>query len=148
MPYCSRLEALGSESSSNGQWCFGVSKATDVPKTGIPNFSTVDSQFASVINLTVGFTHTLPGNFGMASVDVDRRQLIVGYTVLAAQLKDESDLAYGLDLFDAIDRCRRQRDYYYQLNNVLAFRLCEQRRNEHITALAKLLEKDGLSIAH
>jgi hypothetical protein len=82
-----------------------------------------------------------PGNFGMPSTDVDRRQIAVGYLVLASQLKDESDLAYGLDLFDAIERCRLKRDTSYAQGDVYAFRWYESQRNEHITALATLLKK-------
>lgn len=63
--------------------------------------------------------------------------------MLAAQLTDEPDLAYGLDLFDAIDRCRKIRDVFYSEGNVLGFRHYEKLRNEHITVLAALLESKG-----
>jgi len=76
----------------------------------------------------------------MASVDVDQRQLQVGYMVLASQLREESDLVYGLDLFDFIDECRRQRDFFFKQGHVALFRYYETRRNEYITLLSQLLE--------
>ena len=105
------------------------------------NFSVRDSQFLSVISRIVGFAHAIfAAIFGMASVNVDRRQLEVGYLVLASQLKDEHDLAYALDLFDLIDYCRKQRDIVFGHGRVAEFRGYEARRNEYITELSNLLE--------
>jgi len=105
------------------------------------NFSVRDSQFLSVISRIVGFAHAIfAAIFGMASVNVDRRQLEVGYLVLASQLKEEHDLAYALDLFDLIDYCRKQRDIVFGHGRVAEFRAWENERNQHITLLAALLE--------
>lgn len=76
----------------------------------------------------------------MASVDVDRRQIEVGYLVLATQLKEEHDLVYALDLFDRIDLCRKERDTSFAKGFVNEFQAWEKSRNKHITTLAALLE--------
>ena len=81
-----------------------------------------------------------------ASDDVDKRQLEIGYKVLKLQLRDECDLAYGLDLFDQIDLCRRDRDHAYSKGLVSSFRQFEALRNKHIDALAKLIEKAGAAV--
>ena len=78
-----------------------------------------------------------------SSDDVDTRQLEIGYAVLKLQLWDEPDLAYGLDLFDQIDLCRRQRDKALKEGKVLLFRRFEQLRNRHIDSLSTLIEKAG-----
>jgi hypothetical protein len=102
---------------------------------------TTDSQFFSVSNRAVGFTQDFfAGIFGMASVDVDRRQIEVGYLVLATQLKEEHDLVYALDLFDRIDLCRKERDTSFAKGCVVQFQAWEKSRNKHITTLAALLE--------
>jgi len=81
---------------------------------------------------------------------VDKRQLEIGYAVLRLQLWDEPDLAYGLDLFDRIDLCRRCRDEAYRKGVVLLFRCYEEQRNRHIDALAALIEQAASkrSVAH
>jgi hypothetical protein len=76
----------------------------------------------------------------MASVDVDRRQIEIGYLVLAKQLKEEHDLVYALDLFDRIDLCRKERDISFARGCVIQFQAWERSRNNHITTLASLLE--------
>ena len=107
----------------------------------MPNFSTVDSQFFKVTRRRVGFgVGFLSGSFGMASVDVDKRQIEVGYFVLASQLKQEHDLVYALDLFDRIDLCRKERDISFARGCVVQFQAWEKSRNAHITTLASLLE--------
>jgi len=55
---CERGCASGRLSSSNGQWLFGVSKARDVASAAIPNFSSRDSQFSSVMRRIVGLLTT------------------------------------------------------------------------------------------
>ena len=108
----------------------------------MPNLASVDAQFFSVIRRTVGFIQgAFTLSFGMASVDVDRRQIEVGYLVLASQLKEEHDLVYALDLFDRIDLCRKERDTSFAKSLVPEFIAWEKSRNEHITSLARLLEK-------
>lgn len=85
----------------------------------------------------------------MASVDVDRRQMEVGYLVLARQLKEEHDLVYALDLFDRIDLCRKERDLSFARGCVVQYQAWERGRNAHITTLAKLLEaKRTTHVAH
>jgi len=145
---CRRPCTSGRLSSSKGQWCFGVSNASDVASAASPNFSTRDSQFSSLIKRIVGFG-ILNGIFGMASVDVDRRQMEVGYLVLARQLKEEHDLVYALDLFDRIDLCRTKRDLSFARGCVVQYQAWERSRNAHITTLAKLLEaKRTTHVAH
>jgi hypothetical protein len=89
----------------------------------------------------------------MASVDVDRRQIDVGYLVLASKLKEEHDLAYALDLFDSIDLCRKKRDLSFAKGCVVEFQAWERDRNAHITTLAALLARgeakgNAASVAH
>jgi hypothetical protein len=113
----------------------------------MPNFGVCDSQFPSVIKRIVGLP-IFSGSFGMASVDVDRRQMEVGYLVLASQLKEEHDLVYALDLFDRIDLCRKERDVSFAKGCVVQFQAWERSRNAHITTLANLLEAKKTSVAH
>ena len=144
MPYCACDCGSGSLSSSKAQWCFGVVNDKLVSSAPTSNFGFVASQFFNVIRRMVGFTSAVfPVIFGMASVDVDQRQMEVGYLVLAAQLKEEHDLVYALDLFDRIDLCRKKRDLSFSNGLVAEFRAWEKSRNEHITTLAKLLERKG-----
>jgi hypothetical protein len=65
---CERGWASGRLSSSNGQWFGGVSKALDVARAAIPNFSTRHSQFSSVISLIVGFPNGFLTAFGIIVV--------------------------------------------------------------------------------
>jgi hypothetical protein len=105
------------------------------------NLGTIDSEFFSVSKRAVGLLiEVFSGHFGMASVDVDRRQIEVGYLVLASQLKEEHDLVYALDLFDRIDLCRKKRDTAFAKGCVIEFQAWEKSRNDHITTLASLLE--------
>lgn len=105
------------------------------------NLDTTDSQFFSVSKRTVGLAQdAFNAIFGMASVNVDRRQIEVGYLVLATQLKEEHDLVYALDLFDRIDLCRKERDTSFAKGCVVEFQAWERSRNAHITTLAALLE--------
>jgi len=139
----------GRLSSSYDQWCDGVTNATLVSKTFKPNLGVVDSQLLSVIRRAVGLPHGIFAvSFGMASADVDRRQLEIGYSVLRLQLWDQPDLAYGLDLFDQIDLCRRHRDEAFEKGLVPLFSFFEALRNKHIDSLSKLLEKAALSRVH
>jgi len=107
----------------------------------MPNLGATDSQFFNVSKRTVGFAqYVFAAIFGMASKDVDRRQMEVGYFVLARQLKEEHDLVYALDLFDRIDLCRKERDMSFAKGCVVQFQAWERSRNAHITTLAALLE--------
>jgi hypothetical protein len=87
--------------------------------------------------------------FGM-SADVSSREIAVAYAVLFRQLPDESDLAYGLDLFDRIEAVRRKRNAYFIAGKVNEFRHYEKLRNEYIDLLSGLIERAGKAnrVAH
>lgn len=57
------------------------------------------------------------------------------------QLDDEEDLAYALDLIDAIESTRVQRDAFVQQDNLEKACEAEALRNSYITRLSVILKR-------
>lgn len=69
----------------------------------------------------------------------DRRKFADVYLLLASTLTDESQLAYALDLYDAIEEARVLRNAEVQKGNERAVLVIEEVRNRHITKLSELM---------
>jgi hypothetical protein len=68
----------------------------------------------------------------------DRRKFVDVYLLLASTIADESQLAYALDLFDAIEEARVLRNTEVHNGNERAVLVIEEIRNRHITKLSEL----------
>lgn len=75
----------------------------------------------------------------MAPRLVDRRMFADVYLLLAAHVPDESQLAYALDLYDAIEEARVLRNAEVQKGNERAVFAIEEVRNRHISKLSELM---------
>ncbi len=68
----------------------------------------------------------------------DRRKFADVYLLLASAISDESQLAYALDLYDAIEEARVLRNAEVHKGNERAVLAIEEIRNRHITQLSEL----------
>jgi len=61
------------------------------------------------------------------------------YVLIASKISDESDLAFALDLYDAIEETRILREIQKQKGDTVGALVIEYRRNEHISKLSALM---------
>jgi hypothetical protein len=61
------------------------------------------------------------------------------YDIIALRVKDEPALAYALDLYDVIEKDRKLRNKQMSEGLKLEAMITENRRNDHITTLSKLM---------
>jgi hypothetical protein len=69
----------------------------------------------------------------------DRRKFADVYLLIASAIRDESQLAYALDLYDAIEEARVLRNAEVQKGNEHTVLAIEEVRNRHITKLSALM---------
>jgi len=61
------------------------------------------------------------------------------YALIASRVKDESNLAFALDLYDAIEEARILREQKTQKGDTVGALELEFERNEYISKLSKLM---------
>jgi len=61
------------------------------------------------------------------------------YMLIASRIHDEPDLAYALDLYDAIEEARVLRQAEVQRGRIHAAHAIEEVRNRYITKLSELM---------
>jgi DNA-binding phage protein len=62
-------------------------------------------------------------------------------TVYREELFDDSNLAYLMDLYEAVERLKKKRNIAFAIGDHERAETYEALRNEHITSLAELLKK-------
>jgi len=62
-------------------------------------------------------------------------------TVYRHEMFDDSNLAYLMDLYEAVERLKAKRNIAVAIGDTAKAEAYEALRNEHITSLAELLKK-------
>jgi len=75
----------------------------------------------------------------MAPIVLNAKAHAPMYRLIASKITDESDLAYALDLYDAIEEARILRQVEILKGHEASVLLIEEVRNRHISRLSELM---------